>query len=162
MNFYETASKMESRIQEFYRELADKCIDNEGLKYILHELLMDHKQHAAKLQQMKTDECSDLKISGSFKSTIDFFLDLQDKHETFTCDIDQANMYRQAVELIEKKIEFYEKGLQELECNQNQSVLAEIIKEEKRHKFVLQNIIEIVSRPHSWIENAEFNHLEEY
>lgn len=34
--------------------------------------------------------------------------------------------------------------------------------EEKRHFFILENIIDFVSRPQSWLENAEFNKLEEY
>jgi rubrerythrin len=34
--------------------------------------------------------------------------------------------------------------------------------EEKKHYFLLENIIEFVSRPETWLENAEFYHLEEY
>jgi len=38
----------------------------------------------------------------------------------------------------------------------------EIADEEKRHYFLLENIIQFVSRPKTWLEDAEFNHLEEY
>ena len=162
MNFLETARDLETQIQHYYQELADKCADNEGLRYILSELIMDHKQHGSKLQLMTDDKCPELKTSESFHAALNFFRNLQKEQETFSCDIDQANMYRQAVELIERKIEFYEKAISDLNCADEQAVITEILKDEKRHKFVLENIIEIVTKPHSWLENAEFNHLDEF
>jgi len=33
---------------------------------------------------------------------------------------------------------------------------------EKRHDLILENIIDFVNRPKSWLENAEWYHLEEY
>jgi rubrerythrin len=35
------------------------------------------------------------------------------------------------------------------------------VKEEKRHRWILENIIEFVTKPEVWAENAEFDHLEE-
>jgi len=37
-----------------------------------------------------------------------------------------------------------------------------LAEEEKKHFFLLKNIVEFVSRPETWLENAEFYHLEEY
>ena len=162
MNFFERAKEMEEQTRNYYLELADKCAANEGLKYILKKLVMDHEQHGKKFQQMSDDECTDLNSTEAFESTIEFFRNLQHKHETFSCDIDQMKMYQQALELLEKKIEFYIQGKSEVECEINQAVLTEIIDEENHHKFVLKNIIEIVSRPQTWIENAEFTHIESY
>src|SRR3972149_1076231 len=36
------------------------------------------------------------------------------------------------------------------------------MKEENKHYFILENIINFVSRPQTWLENAEWHHLEEY
>jgi rubrerythrin len=162
MNFFEKAKEMEDQTQNYYTELAEKCESNEGLKYILKKLVMDHEQHGKKFQQMTNDNCTELESAAAFESTIKFFRDLQEKQETFSCDINQVNMYKHAKELLEKKIDFYQKGKEELDCDKNQAVLTEIIEEEKHHKFVLENIIEIVSRPQTWIENAEFTHIESY
>ena len=35
-----------------------------------------------------------------------------------------------------------------------------IAAEEKRHEHILENVIEFVTKPESWAENAEFSHLE--
>ena len=37
-----------------------------------------------------------------------------------------------------------------------------IFKEEQRHAKVLESVIEFVSSPEKWLENAEWYHLEEY
>jgi len=42
------------------------------------------------------------------------------------------------------------------------ALIHRIAKEEKRHAVVLENIIEMILRPEQWVENAEFNHMEEY
>lgn len=47
------------------------------------------------------------------------------------------------------------------ECLNKQQTINEL-EEEKKHYFLLDNIIEFVSRPEQWLENAEFYHLEEY
>jgi rubrerythrin len=37
-----------------------------------------------------------------------------------------------------------------------------IAEEEKRHEFLLDHILQFISRPQTWLENAEFNHLDQY
>ncbi|MFC1898182.1 ferritin family protein [Candidatus Cloacimonadota bacterium] len=162
MNFFESAFKLEEQTQTYYKDLAEKCESNEGLKYILKKLVMDHAQHGEKFKQMTDDKCTELKSGDAYESTIKYFQDLQNKQETFSCDIDQVKMYKHAMKLLDKKIDFYSRGLEELDCITNKAVLTEIIKEEKHHRSVLENIIEIVNRPHTWIENAEFTHHENY
>jgi hypothetical protein len=34
--------------------------------------------------------------------------------------------------------------------------------EEKKHMILMENLIEFVSRPDTWLENAEWYHLDEY
>ena len=45
---------------------------------------------------------------------------------------------------------------------QQKDVFLKLADEEKKHYFLLGNIIEFISRPEHWLENAEFHHLEEY
>ncbi len=41
-------------------------------------------------------------------------------------------------------------------------ILLKIAEDEKRHRFLLKNTVDFLSRPKTWIENAEFHHLDEY
>lgn len=162
MNFIETAIEMEELTQNYYLDLAEKCAANEGLKSILDMLAKDHEQHVVKFTQMSKNECTELNDTTAYETTIDFFRNLQKDKETFSCDIDQLNMYYKALELVGKKLVFYNKCESDLDNKKNQTTLQEIIKEENQHRFVLHNIIEMISRPMEWVENAEFNHMEKY
>ena len=46
--------------------------------------------------------------------------------------------------------------------NIKKRIFQKLAEEEKKHYFLLENIIQFVSRPETWLENAEFYHLEEY
>ena len=50
----------------------------------------------------------------------------------------------------------------QLESEFGQTILKELIAEERKQLNVLDNIIEMVSRPQNWLDNAEFFHLDEY
>ncbi len=162
MKFFETAKKMERTIQDYYRDLSEKCVTNEGIKNILNMLVKDHEQHLEKFRQMENDQCAEMKQSNAYKESLDVFQKLQQDKESFSCDIDQLKMYRQAYDLLEKKLDFYWQGRKELDCKENQAILDSIIADEEHHKFVLYNIIEMVERPLTWLEDAEFYHLDKY
>ena len=49
-----------------------------------------------------------------------------------------------------------------VEAEAQKKLLLKLAEEEKKHMFLLENLVEFVSRPETWIENAEFNHLVEY
>ena len=162
MKFINTAIEMEESTLDYYLDLAEKCAANEGLKKILRMLAKDHAQHLVKFQQMSNKESTDLDETDAFESTIDYFRNLQQDKEIFSCDIDQLSMYQKALDLVGKKLVFYHKCESDLDNQKNKAILGEIIKEENQHRYVLQNIIEMISRPLEWIENAEFNHIVEY
>jgi rubrerythrin len=162
MKFFETAKEMEEQTRKYYLDLAEKCAANIGLRNILNMLAKDHEQHLLKFQQMADDACTELQISKAYETTIDVFRNLQKNKETFSCTIDQVTMYQQARDLVEKKLAFYYQGKADIDCPENLKVLNHIIADEDRHKVVLENIIEMVSRPQQWIEDAEFYHLDNY
>jgi len=49
-----------------------------------------------------------------------------------------------------------------MDCAEDNKMIEKLVSEEKKHLLVLENIIEMVNRPNLWIEDAEFNHLDEY
>lgn len=162
MEFFKIAQKLEEEIKSYYSDLIHKCISNVGLKSILTMLIMEHEQHLTKLRKLQEETCDIKSIKIEYSKIADIFKTLQKKKETFSCDIDQLNMYREAREMIKRKIEFYQQALDNLNCEISEKQFTDIIADENRQIRVLDNIIEMVERPQSWIEDAEFNHLEEY
>ena len=61
-----------------------------------------------------------------------------------------------------KSREFYLEKEKEETDPSRKAVFGRLAEEEKKHYFLLENIVAFISRPDTWIENAEFNHLNEY
>ena len=55
MDFIEFAVELEQKTVDVYRELADQCRANEGIKNILLMLVADHDKHAQTLEKLKTN-----------------------------------------------------------------------------------------------------------
>ncbi|NBK25761.1 MAG: rubrerythrin, partial [Spirochaetia bacterium] len=49
-----------------------------------------------------------------------------------------------------------------LEFEAEKKALSQIISEEKRHYAILEEMLKLVTRPHRWVESAEFGVREEY
>ncbi len=77
-------------------------------------------------------------------------------------DISQIEVYKKAQDIEKKSIDFYLQKADEVKEHCQKGTFRKLAEEEKKHYFLLQNIIEFVSRPESWLENAEWYHLEEY
>ena len=68
-----------------------------------------------------------------------------------------------SIGLIRDKIEaFYREKAGEVEKDAHKNLFLQIAEEEKKHAFLLENVIDFVTKPDNWLENAEFHHLEEY
>ena len=158
MNIYEFAMKMERDGERFYRNLADKA-ESAGIKRILILLADDEVKHYDAISEMaeKTSpEMADTEILSEAKT---IFADMQDT--ALDLGRTQVDLYRQAQDIERKSQEFYVEQA-EAANPAHKALFSRIADEEKRHYFLLDNVIEFLDRPQTWIENAEFTHLDEY
>ena len=87
---------------------------------------------------------------------------MREENLKFKPDTPQTKLYRKAQEIEEKSYQFYlEKG-DTVEIESQKKIFLKLAAEEKKHMFLMENIVDFVSRPETWIENAEFNHLDDY
>ena len=162
MDFLKYSLEMEEETKNYYLELAEKCVSNEGVKNILIMLAGEHDKHSEAFKKMEADTCTGMDNSDSFKAVDKLFKSMKENKATFSCDIDQVELYKKALNLVSKKYEFYNDALQKVDCPDNKAVIKQIAEEEKHQKYVIENIVEMVTRPDVWVENAEFYHFEEY
>ena len=163
MDFYQTAIDIEQLVEDDYRALADHCSTNIGIKNILTMLADDHEKHRSAFIHMKKEE--DIALIpdiGVFKKAKEIFSEIKKKQEPYTCDIDQVKLYEKARELVRNKISLYTDAMNGLKNEPQKKILQSIITEEMKQEKVLDNIIEMVNRPNTWLEDAEFYHLDEY
>ena len=81
------------------------------------------------------------------------------KIDTKTSEID---LYKKAQKLEKDSENFYRDKSKEVKEQEKRDLLLRIAEEEKKHYFLLENMIGFLSKPKTWLENAEFVHLDEY
>jgi rubrerythrin len=162
MNIYKYAMKMEKDGENYYRELANKTEDI-GLQNILKMLADEEVRHYNIIEQMmKSKASAELAETGILKKVKNIFIKIKGKNLVFNFDLPQINLYRKAQEIEEKSYKFYIEMSDKVEIESQRKVFLKLAGEEKKHMFLLENLVEFVSRPETWIENAEFNHLDDY
>lgn len=70
--------------------------------------------------------------------------------------------YKKIVETELEAAEYYEGLKKDAKSDEDKKAIDFIIKEEKKHAKIFQELVEFIERPESWVENAEFNILEDF
>ena len=89
------------------------------------------------------------------------FTEMKDSDQALPDDTSQVELYKKALDIEHKSEQFYTFQAKEARGQQAQ-VFKALAAEEHKHAFLLENLIEFVSRPQTWLEDAEFYHLDEY
>jgi predicted RND superfamily exporter protein len=160
MDIFEFAMQMEKDGEDYYRHLV-KQTENKGLKRIFIMLADDEVKHYETIKKMRT-EAPRLAETQILSGAKNIFTQLKASGEKFNFDGKQAKLYKKAQEIEKKSQDFYLTKAKEVEKAYQREIFLKLAEEEKKHYFLLENIIEFVSRPETWVENAEFYHSEQY
>ncbi len=160
VDIFEYAMQMEKDGEYYYRQLAQQTA-NKGLKTILVMLADEEVKHYKAIEKIKTAEphMAETTILTDAKNV---FVQIQESSESFDFDLEQIELYKKAQDIEEASRDFYLENAGQVEEEYQKDIFLRLADEEKKHYFLLENIIEFVSRPETWLENAEFYHLEEY
>ncbi len=161
MNIFEFAMQMEKDGESYYRELAGKA-PNEGLKNILNMLANDEVKHFNTLEAMKKDAQPEMGETQVLSGAKNIFAKMREEQAMIDPQISQKALYEKALDNERVSREFYAQKSNEVADPSHKDILLRIAEEEKKHYFLIEQIIEFISRPKQWVENAEFHHLEEY
>ncbi|NOR14132.1 MAG: hypothetical protein GQ544_00345 [Candidatus Aminicenantes bacterium] len=102
MDFLKFALQMEYQIIQNYKNLAEQCLSHEGIRRILLMLVEDLEKHVSTLMRMKDKPTWEMDDSQVFKEADQLFAKMRKEKETFSCDIDQLQLYREARALLQK------------------------------------------------------------
>jgi rubrerythrin len=160
MIIFEYAMQMEKDGEEFYREIA-RNTQNAGVRYILTMLADEEVKHFEILRQIEETE-PELTESRLLDHAENVFAQMKGTGQSLDIDVSQTDLYRESQALEQKSIDFYTEKANEVPEEYQKQIFLKLAAEEKKHFFLLENIIDFVSRPATWLENAEFCHLEEY
>jgi rubrerythrin len=160
MNPIDYALAVEKEGEAYYTELADQT-SNPGLKKICQMLAGDERSHYTTFKTLK-DDIEIIAADTTILSDAKTIFENMTVQNISDMDMTQKEMYQNALTLEQKTIAHYEQTHVEMTDPQITDMFIKILEEEKQHVLLLENIIEFLSRPDDWIENAEFNHLEDY
>jgi rubrerythrin len=162
MDAFDLALDMEKQTVRIYRDLAGRCLTHEGIKNILQMLADNHAKHVEALEDRKTRIAPKMSDTQAFREARKLFEEMHGKKETFSCDLDQLSLYKDARSLILKKRKLYTEMIDDADSEEGKALLSQLAEEEKKQAAVLDNIIAMVERPKMWLEDAEVFHLDEY
>ncbi|NTV29570.1 MAG: ferritin family protein [Candidatus Omnitrophica bacterium] len=157
MNILDEALKIEEQGERLYRSFARDASDK-GANYIFDWLAdQEHKHHAIFQRMKEGGHVPDVK-SADLKGVRDIFSGWKDVRPGLDIKTDQVELYRQALVVEEKSVALYEEGAHIAADEPARSVFLRIAAEEKAHQQIMENIIDLVTRPDFWAENAEFGY----
>jgi rubrerythrin len=163
MEIFDFAMKMEQDGEAYYRKLADEA-NNPGLASILNFLADEEVKHYKIFKKLRDGQTDELPESTLLSDVTNIFEDLSKEYETnketpFEFSADQPQFYRKAQDLEKQSEMFYRDKAEDTEDEKTKTLMLKIADEEKRHYFVLENIIDFVTHPKRWIEDAEWSKI---
>ena len=161
MDVYEFAMRMEKDGEKYYRDLAAGC-SHKGLRSILGLLADAEVSHYEALKRMKDKEVAVLPQSTVLDGAKTIFEQMASQGKGSVKGLGELELYRKALDIEKHSIEFYRHHLAKAGTDAEKVALESIIDEERRHYRVLEMIMELISQPDRWLENAEWHHLDKY
>ena len=161
MNIFEFAIEKEKYSEHFYRQLAARTTEKQ-LKAVFNLLADEEARHCRAVEQMKAETTQELSSTDLLSRAKDVFARMRNANRKFDINADQIEIYKKAQDIEKDSREFYSQKANEAEDQRQKAIFTRLADEEKNHYALLENIIEFLSRPQTWLENAEFYHLDEY
>jgi rubrerythrin len=160
VDIFEYAMQLEKDGENYYRRLAQGT-DNKGVQTIFTMLADEEVRHFNIIKDAKSQTPQQIRESTILDDTKNIFAELQQSGEQWDLNAEQKGLYKKARDIEEKSRKFYLEKAQQVNQEQKQ-IFLKLAEEERKHYVLLENLLTLVSRPESWLENAEFYHSEDY
>ncbi|MGE4585161.1 MAG: ferritin family protein [Sphaerochaeta sp.] len=159
MDLFEVAIKLEEDGAQFYTELAKKT-SSDGFANIFSMLAEDEKKHENIFRALQQRNAPISVSSTAIETAKTIFRAFNP--DAFSPEEDQIPAYEEALAIEKKSIDFYKEQLPTVVFDAEKKALNQILAEEQKHYAILEEILKLVTRPHRWVENAEFGVREDY
>ncbi len=155
MNMYEFAEQMEHDAEQLYRDLASKAT-TVGVKTIFTMLADDEAKHGKVVEILKRKSGSENLDESFLPRVTTVFEEIRQNMDNIELSTDQLKDYRTALEIEKKGFQFYKDQLELPGDEEAMKLLKNLANQELYHIKTIENLIEMLERPHWWVENAEF------
>ena len=161
MDIFDFALEKEKVSEELYRKLAESA-PAKGLISIFTMLAYEEHGHFEVVSKMKQGLLAEVTDTILLTNAKTIFAKMRQSREKFKFGDSQIDLYKKAQDIEKDSRSFYRQKANESDNPSHKAIFNTLAEEENKHYFLLENIIDFVSRPQAWLENAEFHHLEKY
>ncbi len=165
MEIFDFAIQMEKDGEKYYRELmlASKTV---GLQKIFALLADEEVKHCTVIEQLRL-KTGPQQVKGTrvLENVKNIFIEMRDSKDNLrTHTTETTAAYQKALDIEDMSRRFYLEKAEEAVDEPTRLLFGQLAKEEEKHLRIMENIVEFVSKPESgsWLENAEWHHLDEY
>jgi rubrerythrin len=149
------AIKMENEGEKYYLDQARINSEN-SLHQVCLMLAKDEGNHARILNLKLNDEAFNLPKSDSLSKTKTIFAQLRDFQTDAKETAKQLDFYRMASELEKRSIDLYSGFLDSALDVPEKKLFEYLVKQEKQHFEVLDELASQLRNAEEWVESAEF------
>jgi rubrerythrin len=161
MDVFDFALRLERDGEAYYRECAAKTA-GAGLQRILLMLADAEAAHYAVFLRMQAREEAALPDTPLLEQVKNVFAEIREREGIVGARTAEVDLYRKALELERRSWEFYGAAADQAASPAEKLTFERVAVEERRHYRIVEGIVDFVSRPEQWLENAEWHHLEDY
>ena len=152
--------QMELDGRHFYLDLAKKT-NNTGIKSILTMMAESEARHYNIILGMQKNDkiqySADTEVLTNVKN---IFMKMKEEKD-IDVDVSQVEFYKKALEVETDSEKFYLERADEEKDPHRKKIFITLASEEKSHCVLLENIVNFVSQPDTWLENSEWYHVDE-
>jgi rubrerythrin len=161
MSIIDYALQMEKDGEEYYRELAAKASDT-GVKKVFEFLADAEAEHYETFLQMKENQPVTRSDDKHISKIKNLFSEMKEGGVQGTVDQDTLDAYIKARDVEKVSQETYEQKAEEISDPEQKEMCLMIAGEEAKHYLILDNLIEFLQHPTTWVEDAEWRHMDDY
>ena len=161
MDIFEFAMEKEKFSEEYYRDLAHRT-NHTGLRNILTMLADEEAKHYQTVQRMRTEVPATVTDTPVLEQARQVFEQMRTSPRKFSFQISEAELYRKACQIEEQSKKFYLERAAEARDPEQKRIFRVLAQEEDKHLYLMDHIYSFVSKPESFLENAEMYHFDDY
>jgi rubrerythrin len=161
VNIIDYALQMEKDGEAYYRDLALQA-DDVGTKQIFSILADAEAEHYKTFLQMKENQPVSMGEKQHIATIKTLFTEIKERGGQGFLDSKQVDAYIKARDIEKKSQEFYKQKAEEFSNPEQKNICLQIAEEEGQHYIILDNLIELLQRPSTWVEDAEWRNMEDY
>jgi rubrerythrin len=122
----------------------------------------EEAKHYRTVERMRTETPEKVTDTPILDRAREVFEKMRVSPRKFDFRLSEAELYRKACQIEEQSKKFYLEQAEAAQDPGQERVFRMLAQEEDKHLFLMENIYSFVSKPESFLENAEMYHFDDY